>query len=225
MPMKYRQVVKPLTEKTANAPFTGEILVNTEDGHISVATRKGVKSATRELEAQLLVKQVIVEKTTETLRGVLAKLNNETIPYFTERIKALGTVENTVNTLATTIDNLLAELVRTNGYVDLTTRNLLELYLLISKLAVTMGDSIDLIIRLEEANAETHYLEGVISRYHEQLQADLRALKTLKDRVTANVDSRVYEYVFNTWKREFMGMYDQLKSISKVDSLSFTHNR
>ena len=84
---KYRLVVKPLTEKTSNAPRTGEILVNTEDGHVSVATRKGVKSSTRDIEAQLLIKQVLVEKTDETLRAVIARLETVTIPYFEERLR------------------------------------------------------------------------------------------------------------------------------------------
>jgi len=225
MPTKYRLVVKPLTEKTSNAPRTGEILVNTEDGHVSVATRKGVKSSTRDIEAQLLIKQVLVEKTDETLRAVIARLETVTIPYFEERLRHLAEVDRKVRELATIIDNLLQEIVRSNKYAEMTTRNLLDLYLLISNMTVNMADCIALIIELENSIGESRYLEESLSTYSTTLTADIEALKSFYKQVKDNVDSRVDEAIFNTWKRDLLQSYTALEAKSTVANISFIYNQ
>ena len=49
--MSYRIFTEPLLEKTTNKPVKGELLVNTETGHISVKSSNSISSATKSLQS------------------------------------------------------------------------------------------------------------------------------------------------------------------------------
>lgn len=224
MPMKYRLVVKPLTEKTVNAPLQGEILVNTEDGHISVSTTSGVRSATRELETQLLVKEVILTKTDEELRKTLALLTTLDQTTFPAKLAQLSTLQTQVNDMVATLRNIQNSVTANLSRVKTSTDNLVSIYGTLLTVASTLYSNLENFIKLQAAVTEITYMDKLVSEFSAKLTSDLADLRDLKDSVKANVDSRVDASTFTNWKNGLLTKYEGLKSNSAVESLTFIHN-
>lgn len=224
MPMKYRLVVKPLTEKTVNAPLQGEILVNTEDGHISVSTTSGVRSATRELETQLLVKEVILTKTDEELRKTLALLTTLDQTTFPAKLAQLSTLQTQVTDMVATLRDIQNSVTANLSRVKTSTDNLVSIYGTLLTVASTLYSNLENLIKLQAAVTEITYMDKLVSEFSAKLTSDLADLRDLKDSVKANVDSRVDASTFTNWKNDLLAKYEGLKSDSAVESLTFIHN-
>ena len=224
MPMKYRLVVKPLTEKTVNAPLQGEILVNTEDGHISVSTTSGVRSATRELETQLLVKEVILTKTDEELRKTLALLTTLDQTTFPAKLAQLSTLQTQVTDMVATLRDIQNSVTVNLNRVKTSTDNLVSIYGTLLTVASTLYSNLENFIKLQAAVTEITYMDKLVSEFSAKLTSDLADLRDLKDSVKANVDSRVDASTFTNWKNGLLTKYEGLKSDSAVESLTFIHN-
>ena len=220
--MKYRLAVKPLTEKTNHAPKTGEILVNTEDGHVSVATNHGVKSATRDLEADILIKQVIVQKTSEQLQSILANFNYLNDTELPALLQQAVRAQNEVDRLARELDGALNQLRVTNEYILFTTQTLLDLYMEISTLATKVADCMGLVLQLQETNTEMKFLASQIQAIFETLKTDIPKIREYKRTVEANVDIRLDQSVYNGWRS---GMQSKASSLQgrnpAIDSVGF----
>lgn len=224
MPMKYRLVVKPLTEKTVNAPLQGEILVNTEDGHISVSTTSGVKSATRELEAQLLVKEVILTKTDEELRKTLALLTTLDQTTFPAKLSQLSTLQTQVTDMVNTLRDIQNSVTNNLGRVKTSTDNLVSIYGTLLTVANTLYANLENFVKLQAAVNEITYMDKLVSDFSAKLTSDLADLGALKNSVKANVDSRIDASTFTNWKNGLIAKYEGLRSDSVVESLTFIHN-
>lgn len=224
MPMKYRLVVKPLTEKTVNAPLQGEILVNTEDGHISVSTTSGVRSATRELETQLLVKEVILTKTDEELRKTLALLTTLDQTTFPAKLAQLSTLQTQVTDMVATLRDIQNSVTANLSRVKTSTDNLVSIYGTLLTVASTLYSNLENFIKLQAAVTEITYMDKLVSEFSAKLTSDLADLRDLKESVKANVDSRVDASTFTNWKNGLLTKYEGLKSDSAVESLTFIHN-
>ena len=224
MPMKYRLVVKPLTEKTVNAPLQGEILVNTEDGHISVSTTSGVRSATRELETQLLVKEVILTKTDEELRKTLALLTTLDQTTFPAKLALLTTLQTQVTDMVATLRDIQNSVTANLSRVKTSTDNLVSIYGTLLTVASTLYSNLENFIKLQAAVTEITYMDKLMSEFSAKLTSDLADLRDLKESVKANVDSRVDASTFTNWKNGLLAKYEGLKSDSAVESLTFIHN-
>lgn len=223
--MKYRSVVKPLTEKTANAPVKGEILVDTEHGNISVVTDTGIRSATREIKAQLVIKRTIMEKINVDFSKVLAKLDTLEKTTFPDRLNALNTTITKLRTVTATVDSYLAKINQGHSYLRLTTQNILQLFVIVNTLAVTVMAGFEDVLKLEKYNEEGNYLRSKLDAVLDQLNRDINDLKALKTSVQANVDSRVDKSTFETWKNGLLTNYRNLSSNSIVESINFVHNK
>ena len=224
MPMKYRLVVKPLTEKTVNAPLQGEILVNTEDGHISVSTTSGVKSATRELEVQLLVKEVILTKTDEELRKTLALLTTLDQTTFPAKLSQLSTLQTQVTDMVNTLRDIQSSVTNNLDRVKTSTDNLVSIYGTLLTVANTLYANLENFVKLQAAVNEITYMDKLVSDFSAKLTSDLADLGDLKNSVKANVDSRVDASTFTNWKNGLIAKYEGLRSDSAVESLTFIHN-
>lgn len=224
MPMKYRLVVKPLTEKTVNAPLQGEILVNTEDGHISVSTTSGVKSATRELEAQLLVKEVILTKTDEELRKTLALLTALDQTTFPAKLSQLATLQTQVTDMVNTLRDIQNSVTSNLSRVKTSTDNLVSIYGTLLTVANTLYANLENFVKLQAAVTEITYMDKLVSDFSAKLTSDLADLGVLKNNVKANVDSRIDASTFTNWKNGLIAKYEGLRSDSVVESLTFIHN-
>ena len=224
MPMKYRLVVKPLTEKTVNAPLQGEILVNTEDGHISVSTTSGVKSATRELETQLLVKEVILTKTDEELRKTLALLTTLDQTTFPAKLSQLSTLQTQVTDMVNTLRDIQNSVTNNLDRVKTSTDNLVSIYGTLLTVANTLYANLENFVKLQAAVNEITYMDKLVSDFSAKLTSDLADLGALKNSVKANVDSRIDASTFTNWKNGLIAKYEGLRSDSAVESLTFIHN-
>ena len=224
MPMKYRLVVKPLTEKTVNAPLQGEILVNTEDGHISVSTTSGVKSATRELETQLLVKEVILTKTDEELRKTLAILTTLDQTTFPAKLSQLSTLQTQVTDMVNTLRDIQNSVTNNLDRVKTSTDNLVSIYGTLLTVANTLYANLENFVKLQAAVNEITYMDKLVSDFSAKLTSDLADLGALKNSVKANVDSRIDASTFTNWKNGLIAKYEGLRSDSAVESLTFIHN-
>ena len=224
MPMKYRLVVKPLTEKTVNAPLQGEILVNTEDGHISVSTTSGVKSATRELETQLLVKEVILTKTDEELRKTLALLTTLDQTTFPAKLSQLSTLQTQVTDMVNTLRDIQSSVTNNLDLVKTSTDNLVSIYGTLLTVANTLYANLENFVKLQAAVNEITYMDKLVSDFSAKLTSDLADLGALKNSVKANVDSRIDASTFTNWKNGLIAKYEGLRSDSAVESLTFIHN-
>lgn len=223
--MKYRSVVKPLTEKTANAPVKGEILVDTEHGNVSVVTDTGIRSATREIKAQLVIKRTIMENINADFSKVLAKLDTLEKTTFPDRLNALNATITKLHTVTATVDSYLAKINQGHSYLRLTTQNILQLFVVVNTLTVTVMDGFEDVLKLEKYNEEGTYLRAKLDAVLDQLNKDINDLKALKTSVQANVDSRVDESTFETWKNGLVTNYTNLGNNSIVQSITFIHNK
>lgn len=223
--MKYRSVVKPLTEKTANAPVKGEILVDTEHGNVSVVTDTGIRSATREIKAQLVIKRTIMEKINVDFSKVLAKLDTLEKTTFPDRLNALNKTITKLRTVTATVDSYLAKINQGHSYLRLTTQNILQLFVIVNTLSVIVMAGFEDVLKLEKYNEEGNYLRSKLDAVLDQLNRDINDLKALKTSVQANVDSRVDESTFETWKNGLLTNYRNLSSNSIVESINFVHNK
>lgn len=223
--MKYRSVVKPLTEKTANAPVKGEILVDTEHGNVSVVTDTGIRSATREIKAQLVIKRTIMENINADFSKVLAKLDTLEKTTFPDRLNALNATITKLHTVTATVDSYLAKINQGHSYLRLTTQNILQLFVIVNTLTVTVMAGFEDVLKLEKYNEEGTYLRAKLDAVLDQLTKDINDLKALKTSVQANVDSRVDESTFETWKNGLVTNYRNLGHRSIVQSITFVHNK
>ncbi len=223
--MKYRSVVKPLTEKTANAPVKGEILVDTEHGNVSVVTDTGIRSATREIKAQLVIKRTIMENINADFSKVLAKLDTLEKTTFPDRLNALNATITKLHTVTATVDSYLAKINQGHSYLRLTTQNILQLFVIVNTLTVTVMAGFEDVLKLEKYNEEGAYLRAKLDAVLDQLNQDINDLKALKTSVQANVDSRVDESTFETWKNGLVTNYRNLGHRSIVQSITFVHNK
>ena len=223
--MKYRSVVKPLTEKTANAPVKGEILVDTEHGNVSVVTDTGIRSATRELNAQLVIKRTIMEKINVDFSKVLAKLDTLEKTTFPDRLNALNATVAKLRTVTASVDSYLAKITQGHSYLRLTTQNILQLFTIVNTLTITVMTGFEDVLKLEKYNEEGAYLRAKLDAVLDQLNADINDLKALKTSVKSNVDSRVDESTFETWKNGLITNYRNLGSRPIVESINFIHNK
>lgn len=223
--MKYRSVVKPLTEKTANAPVKGEILVDTEHGNVSVVTDTGIRSATRELNAQLVIKRTIMEKINVDFSKVLAKLDTLEKTTFPDRLNALNATVAKLRTVTASVDSYLAKITQGHSYLRLTTQNILQLFTIVNTLTITVMAGFEDVLKLEKYNEEGAYLRAKLDAVLDQLNVDINDLKALKTSVKANVDSRVDESTFETWKNGLITNYRNLGSRPIVESINFIHNK
>lgn len=223
--MKYRSVVKPLTEKTANAPVKGEILVDTEHGNVSVVTDTGIRSATRELNAQLVIKRTIMEKINVDFSKVLAKLDTLEKTTFPDRLNALNATVTKLRTVTASVDSYLAKITQGHSYLRLTTQNILQLFTIVNTLTITVMAGFEDVLKLEKYNEEGAYLRAKLDAVLDQLNADINDLKALKTSVKANVDSRVDESTFETWKNGLVTNYRNLGNRDIVESINFLHNK
>lgn len=223
--MKYRSVVKPLTEKTANAPVKGEILVDTEHGNVSVVTDTGIRSATRELNAQLVIKRTIMEKINVDFSKVLAKLDTLEKTTFPDRLNALNATVAKLRTVTASVDSYLAKIGQGHSYLRLTTQNILQLFTIVNTLTITVMTGFEDVLKLEKYNEEGAYLRAKLDAVLDQLNTDINDLKALKTSVKANVDSRVDESTFETWKNGLVTNYRNLGNRDIVESINFLHNK
>ena len=81
------------------------------------------------------------------------------------------------------------------------------------------------VLKLEKYNEEGNYLRSKLDAVLDQLNRDINDLKALKTSVKANVDSRVDESTFETWKNGLLTNYRNLSSNSIVESINFIHNK
>lgn len=223
--MKYRSVVKPLTEKTANAPVKGEILVDTEHGNVSVVTDTGIRSATRELNAQLVIKRTIMENINVDFSKVLAKLDTLEKTTFPDRLNALNATITKLRTVTASVDSYLTKINQGHSYLRLTTQNILQLFTIVNTLTITVIAGFEDVLKLEMYNEEGNYLRTKLDAVLDQLNQDINDLKALKSSVKANVDSRVDESTFETWKNGLLTNYRNLGNRSIVQSITFLHNK
>ena len=222
MPMNYRLAVKPLTEKTAHAPKVGEILVNTEDGHVSVATNQGVKSATRDLEADILIKQVIVQKTSEQLQAILASFNLLKDTEVPDHLQRAVQAQATVDRLARELNAVITQLRTTNEYITYSTQTLLDLYIEISTLTGKVADCVSLVLQLQETINEIKYIEHFIQEILDVVKTDITKIREYKRTVQDNVDIRLDQVVYNNWRSGMQSKASSLQSRSSaIDSVSF----
>ncbi len=223
--MKYRSVVKPLTEKTANVPVKGEILVDTEHGNVSVVTDTGIRSATRELNAQLVIKRTIMENINVDFSKVLAKLDTLEKSTFPDRLNALNATVDKLRTVTASVDSYLAKIVQGHSYLRLTTQNILQLFTIVNTLTMTVMTGFEDVLKLEKYTEEGAYLRDKLDAVLDQLNTDINDLKVLKTSVKANVDSRVDESTFETWKNGLVNNYLNLNNRPTVQSITFLHNK
>ena len=81
------------------------------------------------------------------------------------------------------------------------------------------------VLKLEKYNEEGAYLRAKLDAVLNQLNADINDLKALKTSVKSNVDSRVDESTFETWKNGLITNYRNLGSRPIVESINFIHNK
>lgn len=222
--MKYRLSVKPLAEKTENKPEYGEVLVNTEDGNISVMTSNGVKSATKDINSLIIIKEVLLSEMSDKLEELNRTIDNNVNLMNSLRNVVDGTNDSLIE-LKSKINTIYSQLDvgKTNSKYTLSL--LFEYYIILSNLTVSMLDIYDEIERSKRFIEEIGYLDNLLIEFKKAIDADIANLKNIKTSVKANVDSRVYTTTFNSWKDSLLNSYARLKTTyGQVESLSFKYN-
>ena len=222
--VKYRLSVKPLTEKTENKPEYGEVLVNTEDGNISVMTSNGVKSATKDINSLIIIKEVLLSEMSDKLEELNRTIDNNVNLMNSLRNVVDGTNDSLIE-LKSKINTIYSQLDvgKTNSKYTLSL--LFEYYIILSNLTVSMLDIYDEIERSKRFIEEIGYLDNLLIEFKKAIDTDIANLKNIKTSVKANVDSRVYTTTFNSWKDSLLNSYARLKTTyGQVESLSFKYN-
>lgn len=223
--MSYRLYTQPLTEKTGNKAVDGEIIVNTENGHLSIKNNTSIVSATKDIEKELGLQKIILD----TLDTILTLIENEVAASEINYVN----VNNNTNALLTNLSELengVSGLFTLVDSLDLTVKDnsfdLYNIYNTLSNLVVSITERESTVMNFSRKVEELTYIEGLLSDYKAKLTTNITTLGTFKNSVESNVDSRATKADYEAWKNSLINTYNNLAVTygSKIESFTFTHN-
>lgn len=223
--MSYRLYTQPLTEKTENKAVDGEIIVNTENGHLSIKNNTSIVSATKDIEKELGLQKIILD----TLDTILILIENEVASSEINYVN----VNNNTNALLTNLSELengVSGLFTLVDSLDLTVKDnsfdLYNIYNTLSNLVVSITERESAVMNFSRKVEELTYIEGLLSDYKTKLTSNIATLGTFKSSVESNVDSRATKADYEAWKNSLITTYNNLAVTygSKIESFTFTHN-
>ena len=223
--MSYRLYTQPLTEKTRNKAVDGEIIVNTENGHLSIKNNTSIVSATKDIEKELGLQKIILD----TLDTILILIENEVAASEINYVN----VNNNTNALLTNLSELengVSGLFTLVDSLDLTVKDnsfdLYNIYNTLSNLVVSITERESTVMNFSRKVEELTYIEGLLSDYKAKLTTNIATLGTFKNSVESNVDSRATKAAYEAWKNSLITTYNNLAVTygSKIESFTFTHN-
>lgn len=222
--MSYRIIVKPLTEKTENKAKYGELIVNTESGHISVQNSTERISATKNIETELELKQLLFTNIITLLDSFDSRLVS-TQALYTDSDAGLSNISNSVQLLRTRIATIYADVTTMTTNAKSTVSGLIEYYNIIWVLVQDYSKFEHKVIEYERITAEVRYIVTVIAPLDSNMRNESAEVVTKRDSVKANVNTRVDKSIFDSWKSGLIGKYINLKgNYSAIESITFKYN-
>lgn len=218
--MSYRIFTEPLLEKTTNKPVKGELLVNTETGHISVKSSNSISSATKSLQSDfdLQVNLVsLIEDTIENLDPIINDLGNN---FNTESSKT-NDFQKRLNALKILITEMKKSIVVIQGINQDNAYQLWLYYGIIKNLIDGIFSNLNYLYASERSINELTYIDSLLSNNKNFFSSEQIKIKSRMSDVTSNVNSRVDRTTYNDFRSDIINRYNNLRKNGKVQSINF----
>ena len=220
--MSYRIYTQPLMEKSKNKSIKGEIIVNTETGHISTKSSDGkINSATKDIESGILTQKsllTLANKLVTTLEDLLPLLKDkydkesDKLDDFNVRVKDLEVLIDKMNKSLIDIWNINED----NSY------KLWIYYTSIENMLKGFVYEIPELFAIGRNVNELTYMHELLDEYKNKLATEMTTMKKRYTTVKTNVDSRVDKVTYDAFRSKLIKDYAALKSNNKVQSIKFS---
>jgi hypothetical protein len=211
---------EPLLEKTTNKPVKGELLVNTETGHISVKSSNSISSATKSLQSDfdLQVNLVsLIEDTIENLDPVISDLGNN----FNAENSRTNDFQKRLNALKILITEMKKSIVVIQGINQDNAYQLWLYYGIIKNLIDGIFSNLNYLYASERSINELTYIDSLLSNNKNFFSSEQIKIKSRMSDVTSNVNSRVDRTTYNNFRSDIINRYNNLRKNGKVQSINF----
>jgi len=208
-----RMIYQPLTEKTEIKPVDGEILVNTENGHINVYNNGKLKSATKDIEENITFLNIELEELLEEYSNIINDevfTNSGLVSLYEESINILNYATTIETKIGTNLDDTAFQTQLTklksdyNSIITLKEDN----YFLINYFRTVIKD----IKEIESLLDEIQYIKNIVTKLRNQLNDLIDSLNFLFNKVEKNIDTRVSEEEYNIYMETLKNKYLNLKT-------------
>lgn len=171
----YRVYVQPITEKSSSNPKDGELIVNTENGNISVKNNDKTVSSIKEIKSQIeefIYLLNIIKGYSESISSELDELDSnytEQVLILKKNIELINYYEELANILKKEIDNL--EIISKKQYVKI------EGFLIECRKMIRNFFNLDLFYKYKRIIEEISYINNLIKNIDEKYSKDLKVNK------------------------------------------------
>lgn len=203
--MSYRLYTQPLTLKTESKPVDGELLIDTEEGHVLVyeEASDSLRSATKELYGEIALDEYLVERIKEHAQLIFQRLEILVIKYPNEKEK----IDLIVHVL-TQLENLLSEikLGAENEYelCKVNNTSLLLLYQAIGDLLQILYSKDHVLLQINRFYDEIDELINTLSGNKNLIPDDFRKCKGYYDTLINFLNTKVSRREYFQWVEDYV---------------------
>ena len=222
--MSYRVYVQPLVEKTENSATNSELIVNIENGYLSVQGNDGKKSSMKDIDGSLEAQKYVLKRLKTIFTSVEAELvsvlqlysgNNQDM---SDLITLLNAIESNITLVHNNIDAISTS-------VGSSSSIMWEYSSILSQLITSLFQQYSSLTSFERRIEELEQMNAALQSYKSTSTTQITSINSLLDSVENNVNLRASTADFNTWKNQLIASYMNLKNnFSQVESISFTFN-
>ena len=217
--MSYRLYTQPLTMKTESKPIDGELLVDTEDGHILVYNEADdrIHSATKDLYGEMALDEYLIKLINEQANALFIRLDNVLVEY--PHLKTtIDELKDVVEGLQETVNTITSQVNNEYSYMKQNTTLLLDLHESVGDLLQQLFIDDYLINTLERINKEYTHLLTLPNGIKTQLGKDVTAVKAYRNEVKAKIDTKVSKTEYTAWVNKYVKDVNALTS-----NITFRH--
>lgn len=214
--MSYRTYIQPLTEKSDHAAVDGELLVNTENGHISVysATDDTYYSATKDIYSEVQLQNFLIKAIGSMINDILTKL-----AALEPEVMKTRTAAQALQTVINEIRDNLAEIGRIQNQTKIQAEQTMQtLWLIYTQLgdyiSTLFSTDLKVLYEVELLNAEYEYFINFHKKLFESHTENYDMLKEHYAEVKKLLASKVDKATYDAWVKSYVNRVTALPNVT-----------
>lgn len=214
--MSYRMYIQPLTEKSDHAAVDGELLVNTENGHISVysATDDTYYSATKDIYSEVQLQNFLIKAIGQMIDDVLTKL-----AALEPEVMKTRTAAQALQTVINEIRDNLAEIGRIQNQTKIQAEQTMQtLWLIYTQLgdyiSTLFSTDLKVLYEVELLNSEYEYFINFHKKFFESHKENYDTLKEHYAEVKKLLASKVDKATYDAWVKSYVNRVTALPNVT-----------
>lgn len=221
--MGYRVYTQPLVEYSNAVGSKGELIVNTNSGHVSLMSNdEHPISSTKNTEANLELQKDLCSILNELIDEIESTFD---LNDFTKQYTDLKDAGQQTLAEVTVVQSIIRDLKNTLATIEsMNSGNAQSLWLYYIAIKKHLDDFVGLFPNYMASTRkinELTYIDSKLVTYKNNLSSQRTSIASRYSVVKANVDSRVDISTYNSYKTSLINKYKALNSNSKVQSINF----